>query len=402
MGKRRGRGEGAVEQMPDGRWRVVLSLGIDHATSKRRRRRFYASTKNAALDKANNWRHKNRNGKIAGGDAQLGDWLTRWLAMKKGTIEDTSLAVHDSHVRNHLAKAKIAQIRLEKLTPLDVADLYADLERGQVSAQLQSKVGTTLRMALADAQRMRLVVDNVAKEVARPKSQRAPIHPLTPEQVGKFLATITGHRREAMYRLALDSGMRQGELFGLLRDCVDDDGTVTVKRSLAWYKCQPVLKDVKTNTSRRRIRVSPQTAELLRNHLATRPAAPDTPVFVTLAGRWLQPPYISHHEFKGLLNKAGLPRIRFHDLRHTCATLLLLKGINVKAVSARLGHSSVVITLDCYSHVLPAMDDQVVDVMRDLLMPVGGMTPGLAPEVLKFELPGQDSNLDKENQKIMD
>jgi integrase len=196
---------------------------------------------------------------------------------------------------------------------------------------------------------------------------------LTPEQVGKFLATIAGHQREALYALALDSGMRQGELFGLLRDCVDlDAGAVTVKRSLAHKGAQPIMKDVKTDSSRRRIRILPRTVEILRRHLATRPTAPDTPVFATLGGKFLQPAYISFREFPRLLKKAGLPRIRFHDMRHTCATLLLLKGVNVKAVSARLGHSTATMTLNTYAHTLPAMDEQILEVMGEIMIPDSG------------------------------
>ncbi len=153
-------------------------------------------------------------------------------------------------------------------------------------------------------------------------------------------------------------------------------GSLQVRRTLTTAKGGPVLSAPKTKGSRRTVKL-PQTAlEALRSHLERQLGEIDRVgglwrenglIFASEVGEPLDRRYITTHRFKPLLERAGLPQIRFHDLRHTCATLLLTKNVNPKIVSEMMGHSSIAITLDTYSHVLPNMQDSAAKAMEDAL-----------------------------------
>ena len=174
-----------------------------------------------------------------------------------------------------------------------------------------------------------------------------------------------GDRLEALYILAVTTGLRQGELLGLKWDDIDlEVGTLQVRRTLTTAKGGPILSAPKTKSTRRTVRLSQTALEALRSHLE-RQLGEDIDragdlwrenglIFASESGSPLSRQHITARRFKPLLKRAGLPEIRFHDLRHTCATLLLSKNVNPKVVSEMLGHASIAITLDTYSLVLPS------------------------------------------------
>jgi len=186
-----------------------------------------------------------------------------------------------------------------------------------------------------------------------------------------------GDRLEALYVLAITTGLRQGELLGLKWDDVDlGAGTLQVRRTLTTAKGGPVLSTPKTKGSRRTVKLSQMALEALRSHLARQLEEIDRVgslwrenglIFASEMGKPLDRRDITTHRFKPLLKRAELPQIRFHDLRHTCATLLLAKNVNPKIVSEMLGHASIAITLDSYSHILPNMQDSAAKAMEDAL-----------------------------------
>jgi integrase len=362
--KRRGRGEGSIEELPSGKFRVVLSLGKDPVTGKRNKLTETLDTKR----EANAWKAERQaehaRGVLANpGKLTLGEWLDRWLGFKKGKVEPGTWQAYESDVRLHL-KPTIGALPLARLQAIHVEAMHEKLTGRGVSATRQAKAATTLRVALAHAVRHNLLPRNPASAVARPKTGRPDIQPFDRAEVNRLLAAARGDRLEALFRLALDAGMRQGELFGLSRDALDlDAGTVRVLRSLEERKGGRRVKDVKTDASRRLIRLHPDTVACLRKHLAA--VGGDT-VFPDARGGWLRRSNFLRRDFHPLLKRAGLRVRGFHHLRHTMATLLLLEGINVKAVSRRLGHSTTRMTLDAYSHVLPEMEDQVIDAIGRL------------------------------------
>ena len=301
----------------------------------------------------------------------MADWLDEWLRLKKPHVELRSYDNWEQHVRLHL-KPTIGRLSLAKLRPLHVSGMYSTLAEKGVNPPMRKKVAITLSMALEDAVRLQYIATNPAKVVKKPKAKEPDIHPLDKEQSRAFLKATSTDRLHAMYVLALDTGMRQGELFGLHWPEVDFENSVaTIKHSLEERDGHHRLKEPKTASSRRRIEVTPATLAALNEHRRQLCKAglyrPDGPVFVDTEGHWLRKSNVRRRSFAKALKKAGLLSIRFHDLRHTAATLMLLSGINVKAVAATLGHSKASTTLNIYAHKLPMMDKERVNAMQRIL-----------------------------------
>ena len=201
--------------------------------------------------------------------------------------------------------------------------------------------------------------------------------PLTEEQARTFLKACEGHRYEALYVLALATGMRRGELLALKWGDVDlDGGGLQIQRNLQSTSAGYVFARPKTKRSRRRIALSTSVIAALRYHRAQQEEerlklgeawANLDLVFPNAVGRLYEASNFVRRQFKPLLRRAGLPVIRFHDLRHTAATLLLARAVNPKVVSEMLGHSNVSITLNIYGHVFPHMQQEAADLMDRVL-----------------------------------
>jgi integrase len=315
---------------------------------------------------------KHDRGQLASsGRRTVGQWLAEWLTIKRPQIEPNTAAFHEGNLRLYLLPV-LERVPLTKLRSSHVANLYTQLTNKGVSSATQHHAGVTLSAALNDAVRMGLLASNPAKSIRKPKASRREMRTLDADQVRQFLATAEEDHLHALYVLAIDSGMRQGELFGLLWDSVGfTTGTISISRSLEERHGIHRLKDVKTASSRRRIRVSPAALAALNQHrrkqLAKGVYRDDSPVFCDGAGGWLRKSNFYRDSFLRTLKRAGLPHIRFHDLRHTAATLMLLNGVNVKAVAATLGHAGIRTTLDTYSHFVPAMEEQRIETMQKIL-----------------------------------
>jgi integrase len=368
---RRAKGEGNVRQMPNGKFKARMSY-VD-AAGKRHQPTSYFDTKRQALAWLHEQHDKHNKGQLTdAGKRTVGQWLDEWLTIKKPQVEPNSYVYYEQNVRLHL-KPVLERTPLAKLRSTHVAALYGALTVKGVSSATQKHVGVTLSAALNDAVKMGLLPSNPARAIKKPKAQRHEIHPLDAEQARAFLKAAATDRLHALYVLALDTGMRQGELFGLLWDAVDfTTGTVSVIRSLEEKAGQHRLKDVKTPTSRRRIRVSSATIAALNQHrqrqLAKGQYREDGPVFLDTEGHWLRKSNLRRRSFASALRRAKLPlTTRFHDLRHSAATIMLLNGINVKAVSVTLGHADIGTTLDIYSHFMPEMAEQRAEVMQRVL-----------------------------------
>jgi integrase len=234
----------------------------------------------------------------------------------------------------------------------------------------------TLHKALKDAERLELVARNVCKLVNAPRMAETEIHPLSREDARAFLDVASRERLEALYVVALATGMRQSELLGLRWEDVDlDEGLLRVRIQLKREDGKWVWKQPKTRRSRRQIALAAPVVEVLRSHRERQEAecahvgaawrACDL-VFCNTAGGPLFARNLVR-SFMLLLEKAAVPRIRFHDLRHTAATLLLSARVNPKVVSEMLGHASVSIALDIYSHVIPDMQQDAAAAMAKLL-----------------------------------
>jgi integrase len=250
----------------------------------------------------------------------------------------------------------------------------------------------TLHRALEDALRMGLVQRNVAELVKAPRKSTREMRPLSRAEARRFLDAVCGDRFEALYVLALSTGMREGELLGLRWQDVDiAKRTLQVRMNVQETLGRYILAETKTDHSRRNIGLTRPAVAALQSHreqqqqIRKEMGEAYNPsldlIFPNGFGTIMIPHNITKRSFKRYLVKAGLSRdIRFHDLRHTAATLLLAAGVNVKVVSEMLGHADISITLRIYAHVLPHMQQSAVTTMEGLL----GDMPSLLDEVLAF------------------
>lgn len=246
---------------------------------------------------------------------------------------------------------------------------------GEGRSKMQRSV-TRLRQLFKRLVEMGFLPTNPATKVPLPKYAPPEINPMTAEQVRSLLVASSGDRHEALYWLALDTGARQGELLALSWADVDlDAAEVYFHRSLKKGRRGMYLKETKTPRGRRRVSITPETVRKLRDlrakmmmvPLPKREGRTSDVVFVSSRGSWVDATNLRVRSWEPLLRKAGLPDFRFHDLRHTCATLLLLANVHPKVVSERLGHTKIEITLNTYSHLLPNMQSSAVAALRGIL-----------------------------------
>jgi integrase len=313
---------------------------------------------------------------------KVGEYLDRWLSDSvRDTVKATTFERYEQIARLHL-KPALGTVKLNALTPAHVRGLYREKLEAGSSARTVRYIHTTLHKALKQAVMDGLIPRNATEAVKPPQLSREEMRPLTPEQAKHLLqvAHEAGDRLEALYVLAIHTGLRQEELLGLKWDDVDlEDGSLQVRRTLTITKSGPVFTAPKTTSSRRSVKLTSNATEALKSHLKRQlaeidrvgslwsPGDADGLIFASETGEPLDRRAVTKLKFKPLLKRAGLPEIRFHDLRHTCATLLLTRNVNPKIVSEMLGHSSIAITLDTYSHVLPNMRDQAAAAMEEAL-----------------------------------
>jgi integrase len=234
-----------------------------------------------------------------------------------------------------------------------------------------------LHHALKQAARDGLTVRNVADLVSPPRVPRHEMQTLSAEQARTFLQAAEGDRLAALYVLALSTGMREGELLGLRwRDVDLTHGSLTVRGTLQRTKGQFSIGEPKTHRSRRPVTLTPQAVAALRKHKATQNEErlrlgdlwQDLDLVFTMEdGRPIHAATLLRHFYYPLLRRAELPRVRFHDLRHSVATLLLGQGVHAKIVADLLGHANIGVTLDVYSHVTPTMQRQAIDALSAVL-----------------------------------
>lgn len=357
--KRRGRNEGSVFQRADGRWSASVTVGVN-ANGRRVRKVVYGATKGEAQEKLLRLQSAKLDGMLAdSGKLTLAAFLERWLEdSARPTIRNATYASYKGIVDNHVSP-KIGGIRLDRLTPAHVQGLYAALEREGASCHIRRLAHAVLRRSLKQALKWGMVPRNVCDAVEPPRIARRDIQPLTGDQVAQLFSAAEGDRLEALYVVAVATGLRLGELFGLQWKDVDlDGGAITVRYTLSEVNGKLTLAEPKTAKGRRRVELPGIAVDALLSHRKAMLAEGSLGggyVFCNQSGGPLRRSHFHSQQFKPLLKSAGLPSIRFHDLRHTAATLLLGEGVHPKVVQERLGHSQISVTLDTYSHVLPTM-----------------------------------------------
>lgn len=386
--KRRGRGEGGVRYSQTHQcWIGCLSLGYT-ASGRRRRRYVYGATKREVLDSLDRLRAEKAGGVIADASLSVAGLLQRWL---DGGTTRLAPATHESRttsVRLHLVP-RIGHLKLAKLTPLDVEGFYGQMARDGVGPFAIHYAAACLIATLRHAVRLRLIAASPADMVPGPVRPHREMNFLTATQVRILLDAARPWPCYPLFALALATGCRQGELLGLHWPDVDLAGSrLHVRRTLCRTKKGFLLKEPKTPASRRTLALPAAAVDLLASRRRAQESAGrlDAPVFCSKSGGflWRRNTLRSLHAVIDRVNdpdrnrKGGRPRqgvlrpantrrevipdgLRFHDLRHTVASLLLSAGCSLRAVSARLGHSSPAFTLRVYGHVMPGDDLALAD-----------------------------------------
>lgn len=361
MARKRGSGEGSIYRRDDGVWVASVTLGRDDA-GRRRRRVVYSASQAEAVEKLGALRTERMDGTLTEpSKLRLGEYLDRWLQdHARMRVRPTTLGIYESLVRVHV-KPHLGGVALAKLAPAHVQGLLGSLERGGVSPRLRQMVRAMLSVALKQAVRLEMIRRNPVAAVDRPRAPRPEIRPLDVAQCRQLLGTAKGDRLEALYVVAVTTGLRQGEILGLRWGDVDlGAAALHVRRTLTEENRtgQMVFAEPKTAKSRRRVELPGIAVACLAAHRAALGAAPhpDRLVFTDTEGNPIRKSNLLRRSFKPLLARAGLPQTtRFHDLRHSAATLLLAQGVHPKIVQERLGHSTIALTLDTYSHVLKGL-----------------------------------------------
>jgi integrase len=367
--RRRGQGEGSIYRRPDGRWVAVLDLGW--RDGKRTRKYLYGRTHEQVARKlARALTQHQHSHQFANEQLTVEQFLARWLQAKQGTIRPGTWTRYAALVRLHV-NPKLGKRRLARLKPEQLQQCYSELQTSRSPATVL-KIHRMLHSAFKLAVRWGAMPHNTTELVIAPAVQRHEFNTLTAEQARSFLKAAQGDRLEALYVLAITTGMRQGELLGLRWQDVD----------LERHRLR-LVRQLKNRQSRRAVLLPELAATALADHRARQAAERQQQgprweehdlVFPNLVGRPLKPGNLRQRSFFPLLARAGLPRIRFHDLRHSCATLLLSEGIHPKIVSDLLGHSQIAITLDLYSHVTATMQAVAAEAMGRLLGGQGDST----------------------------
>jgi integrase len=309
----------------------------------------------------------------------VSEYLDRFLEdVHRGSVRDSTYS-RDKYLVNNHVKPALGRVKLKNLSAMHLQRLYREKQDAGLSASTVQKIHHVLHKALAQAVRWDLIARNPSDAVQAPRPTPEEMRPLSADEARRLLEAAHGDRLEALYVLAVTTGMRRGELLGLKWSDVDlENGRLSIRRALTRTDNgrRVALTEPKTRGSRRIVKLPQRDVEALRSHLERQLAEIEAAgdfyedyglVFTTEAGTPINPSNLRQRSFAPLLKKAGLPHIRFHDLRHTCATLLFGKGVHPKYVQELLGHATIAITLDTYSHVLPGMGDQTATAMEDVL-----------------------------------
>jgi integrase len=366
--------KGHIRERSPGKWAIVIDTR-DPATGKRKRKwhRFTGTKRQAQVESARLVSSINAGTYLEPSKTTLAEFLERWLEHIKANVAPRTHERYGELVRRNIIPLVGGTI-LARLKPAQISEAYAmalsrgATAKGPLSPQTVQHMHRVLKQALKQGVRWELLHRNVAEAVDPPKVDRRQMQVYDIPQTVNLIEAVRTHRVFIPVVLASMCGLRRGEIAALRWRHVDlDKGTLSISQSAEQTRKGVRYTEPKRGRTRNvalsadvvaelRVWRVEQAQELLR--LGVR-AAQDTLICTTAAGERIQPNSLTHEWLKAIADK-GLPRIRFHDLRHTHATHMLASGVHVKVASERLGHSKIGITLDLYSHVLPGMQEDAV------------------------------------------
>ncbi|MFJ3586003.1 tyrosine-type recombinase/integrase [Streptomyces sp. NPDC090127] len=398
----RANGEGTIYQRKDGRWEAAGYVLASDGT--RKRVRVYGSTRREAADKlAEKIADSNRGLPVATADSTVGDYLTYWLgSVAVHRLRENTHTRYTACVRLHLIPG-LGTKKIARLTAKDVRTFLdrlrttcrcctqgLDTERQaccaigeccqkQLSPSTLIYVHSVLKSALEHAVREDELPRNVARNVKTTTNRPRRFQPLTATEARRFLDAARADRLHSLYELALRTGLRKGELLGLHWEDLDlNAGTASIRHSLQRTRTGGLTHlPTKTRASERRIALPTECIHSLKKRKERQDRERETAgsawsdgghVFTTPAGRPLDPANLTRR-FRTFLDRAGLRRIRFHDLRHSTATLLLEQGVDLVVIKELLGHAHIGVTAGVYAHVRLRLQRQAIDALGNALSP---------------------------------
>ena len=370
--RKRGNGEGSIQRMPNGSWRAILTLGTDPQTGKQRRRSRRAPTQAAAVKALKELLDTHAHLDPTAPQTLAG-YLTRWLRSTRDNVEPRTFDSYKGTLERHVIPY-LGSRNLEDLKPMHLQGLLDHLAE-DVSPKTSNYTRTVLNIALNEAVRWQVLNRNPVVSTRRKKTVTRQATIWRPDQIRTFLDNSRPHRLHALFYVLFATGLRHGELLGLTWDDVDED-SITVRRTVSTRSGQVVEGKPKSAAGRRVVAIDPGTHQVLELHrsrqrteLETLGMTEDqTPVrvFTNRLGNTLDASNVTTIWHR-LQAEAGLPRARLHDGRHMHLSMLVAKGIDIRTVADRAGHSDSVLTLRLYSHALEAQRKRAAIPLEELL-----------------------------------
>jgi len=372
------RGRGQIVEKGERKWLVRVFLGRDPRTGKRRyhNKTIYGTKREAQKYRTQVLQELDAGTYVEQSKVTLGEFLEDWL---ESTVARRTSARTLNDYRSVLTRYVFPALgarKLQALQAFEIEELYRGMEKKGLSASTVRSVHAPLRSALNDAVRWSMIARNPVALVKPPKIERKERPTFSEEEAARFLGAASGTRLEALWWVLLSTGMRPGEALALKwsdldGNCLRIQRALTRTRAGGW-----AMGSGKTGTSRRTVVLSREAIATLAAHrrrqveerLRLRAEYSDQNlIFSSETGSPLDLPNLTRRHFRPLLRAADVPSLRIYDLRHTCATMLLGRGVNPKVVSEMLGHRSVIMTLDRYSHVTPTLHAEAAAVMSAAL-----------------------------------
>jgi integrase len=367
---------GQIIARGDRRWLIRVYLGRDHDTNKRNyhNRTIHGTVREAQAYLTRKLRERDLGRDLEGAKISLNEYLDRWLEaavrprVRAKTFQDYQ-GILRRYVRPILGERVLAGMR-----PLDLQTMYQQMSERGLSARTVRYAHVVVKSAMQQAVRWRLLPEN-PDGVKVPQQARNEMRALTVDQARTLVKAAQGTKYGPVLSVALTTGMRPSEYLGLKWNDIDwARQTLSIVRSIRRLNGKWCFSDTKRSRSRRPIKLQSWIVALLRD-LQTKASAHDLSpeardlIFRTPSGQPISADYLAKC-FRSTLDRAGLPRIRLYDLRHSAATIALAAGVSPKVVSEQLGHASTAFTLDTYAHVLPHMQDEAVARVEAMLFGV--------------------------------
>ena len=380
MPKRRANGEGNIRKRKDGRWEGRYTAGYDPESGKRITKNVLGKTQAEVKEKLKSAISESQKLDVSkAGTYTVSSWMKTWYEVyAEPRIRPNTKAYYTNYIENHIIPG-IGNISLDKLTTIQMQRFYNNLQKtGRVQRknfpELRDKslsprvvrgVHTLLHNCLEQAVAERLILTNPAQGCKLPQLEKKEMKILPQEKIGMYLAEAEKRGLLAAFYLELTTGLRRGELLGLKWSDIDlEKGDLRVQRQIGRIDGKIIEMPLKTKNAYRTLPLSADAISVLKIQKCK--VGNSEWVFPSPTGGPMSPDSVLHMLHR-VLKRAGLPKVRFHDLRHTFATLALQNGVDIKTVSGMLGHFSAGFTLDTYAHVTTSAKREAAKTMGNIL-----------------------------------